>query len=278
MRRVWVMLAGLALAAGASADVVYLKNGKSIEGQVVVEGDRVTVKIPYGTVSFPRSKVLRIEKGVSAVGIYEKRRAALPAGDAAARLKLAAWCREERLPNRADGLLREVLAIDPENAEARRLLGYVWHEDRWMKPEEKYRAQGLVEFEKQWHKPESVAEIKRARAAARGAEEQRRKAELELQIRAAELEKLRAERRRLEAERAKIEAERARLETERRRLERTFVRYPHFKMIGGSIYYFPDYPACRKGVIIIRGSSSAKKKTEAEPPEGTAGGPKALPD
>jgi hypothetical protein len=254
--------AALLFALAARADVVYLKNGKSIEGKVTVKGDKVVVEIPHGSVSFPKSKVLRIERKVSAVETYDQKYAALPAKDAPARVKLATWCKRQGMGNRAEALLRDALEIDSDHPEARKLLGYVKHEGRWVTRPEKFRAMGLVEFEGQWHKPESVVSIKKARAESKRAEELRRKAEVELEIRLAELAKVRAERAKLEAERAKLEAERARLEAERRRLIGIFGRYPHFKMIGGSYYYYPDYPACRKGVIIIR--ARAKKKTSAD--------------
>jgi hypothetical protein len=264
MRSSVVLLAGVLACAAARADVVYLKNGKSIEGKVTVDGDRVKVEIPHGTVSFPRAKVLRIEKRESRIEVYDRKYAALTADDSKARLALAEWCVREGMGNRREALLREVLEIDPENAEARKLLGYVKHDGEWVTPAERFRAMGLEEFEGRWHKPESVAAIKAARAEAQKAEEERRKAEVELEIRKAELEKLVAERRRLEAERARIEADRQRLQSERRRMLQLFVRYPHFKVIGNNLYYYPDYPECRRGIIIIR---STPRKTEPEKKE-----------
>ncbi len=258
MKKLLLASAALLFTVAAQADVVYLKNGKSIEGKVTVKGEKVVVEIPHGTVSFPKRKVLRIERKVSSVETYEQKHKALPAGDVQARLKLAAWSRRHSMGNRSEGLLQEDLELDPENVEARKLLGFVKHGQKWMKPEEKYRALGLIKFEEQWHKPESVVTIKKARAAAQRAEEDRKKAEVELQIRVAEIERLRVERTRLEAERTRVEAERVKLEEERRRMERVFVRYPHFKVIGNAIYYYPDYPACRKGVIIIH---ARKKKS-----------------
>ncbi len=268
------------VAAGARADVVFLTNGKSIEGKVTVEGEKVTVELPCGTVSFPKSNVLRIERKESNIEAFERRYAALPAKDAPARLALAAWCRGEKLDARNDKLLREVLEFDAENAEARRLLGFVRHEGRWVTSNERYRELGLVEFEGQWHKPESVAAVKEARADAQRAEEERKKAEVDLRLREAELERLKAERERLETERRRLETERAELEAERLRLQRTFLRYPHFKQIGGSIYFYPDFPDCHRGIVIIRSTRPKEVKSEeakpdagkTDPKEGPGGG------
>jgi hypothetical protein len=264
MRTFVLISAAVLLAAAARGDVVYLKNGKSIEGKVTVKGEKVVVEIAHGTVSFPKSKVLRIERKASPVEVYEKKLAAIPAKDINGRLGLARWCRRQGLNNRARELFEQVLDADTDNAEARKQLGYVQHKGKWMTPEEKYRSEGLVEFEGKWHKPESVTAIKKARAEAKQAEEERKKADLELKIKIAEVEKLQIERQRLETERRRLEDERTRLEAERLRLERVFVRYPHFKVIGNHMYYYPDYPVCRKGIIIIRVKKKSSKDDDKD--------------
>lgn len=266
MRTLMLVLAGLFFAVAARADVVHLKNGKSIEGKVTVQGDKVTVQIPFGSVSFPKSKVLRIERKESSIEVYDKKIVALKKGDVAGRLELAAWCRKQGLRARGDALLRDVLTLDPQNATARKLTGYVKHGGEWITPDEKYRALGMIKFEGQWHKPESVAAVRQSRAAAARAETELKKAELEIQLKVAEIEKLRAERALAEAERKKLEAERARLETERKRMGRLLGRYPHFRVIGGSLYYYPEYPSFKRGIIIIRSHKPSPRK-EKEPEE-----------
>jgi hypothetical protein len=275
MRYLSIMTVLLLAGAIARADVVYLTNGKSIEGRVTVDGEKVTVELPCGTVSFPKSKVLRIERKESSVEAFEKKYKALPEGDTAARLTLAAWCRRGGMGPRSEALLREVLDIDTDNAEARRLLGYVQHDGRWVTPEDRNRQIGLVEFEGQWHKPESVAAIKAARAEAVRAVEERKKAELDLRLREAEIEGLRAERQRLEAERLRLETERAELATERLRMERLFLRYPNFRLVGGSIYFYPNFPDTRQGIIIIRSTKPKDVKADEAKPDAGKTDPKA---
>jgi hypothetical protein len=123
----------------------------------------------------------------------------------------------------------------------------------------------MVQFEGAWHKPETVEVMEKARAEAARAIEERRKAEIELQISSAETERLRAEIQKIEAERERAEAERARLDAERRRLEVTLLRHRHFKAIGNSIYYYPEFPDVRRGVMIVQSrSGDAAKEAEAD--------------
>lgn len=59
-------LLGLLLAAGAWADVVYLKNGNRMEGIVQSEtAEEVVLDMGFGTTSLPRSSVARIKRSAS---------------------------------------------------------------------------------------------------------------------------------------------------------------------------------------------------------------------
>jgi hypothetical protein len=66
MSKLWglaVMLVGLAFAASAHADTVYLKNGQSYWGSdIYEEGGTVVVVRPGGELKFPRGNVQRIER------------------------------------------------------------------------------------------------------------------------------------------------------------------------------------------------------------------------
>ena len=72
MRRIWVAavvaLAWVVLAAGARADTVFLKDGKSIWGtDTYEEGDSVIVVRPGGEVKIPKAEVSRIERSRSSL-------------------------------------------------------------------------------------------------------------------------------------------------------------------------------------------------------------------
>lgn len=86
-----------------------------------------------GPGSAPKSKNAKKEPRE----ILTERRAKLKESDVETRLALAKFCRKHELHDDERRLLEEVVAIDPENKPARRALGHVRHEGKWMTPEEK---------------------------------------------------------------------------------------------------------------------------------------------
>jgi len=58
----------------------------------------------------------------------------------AGQMALAAWCTKRKLPEQRRAHLSRVLSLDPENAEARRLLGLQLFDGRWLTEAELYEA------------------------------------------------------------------------------------------------------------------------------------------
>jgi hypothetical protein len=207
MRRfVLVLTVVLAASAFASADVIHLKGGGRIEGEVVEESaDAVVVDVSAGRITLPRSRIERMVLGTSALARFRARAAALAPGDLRGWLALAAWARDNDLVTQSRGAFEHVLALDPGNATAHSALGHVLVAGRWLTLEESHRARGLVEFEGRWVAPEErqALVVERAADAARRREEMEAGArirEAEARARAAE-----AEARRLEAEQQPVE-------------------------------------------------------------------------
>ncbi|MCA8957279.1 MAG: hypothetical protein KDC87_14485 [Planctomycetes bacterium] len=83
--------------------------------------------------------------------------------DTVRQFALARWCAQHRLARCLQWQLHVVLRSDPNHAEARALLGQVFHAGRWQPRAVAMRAQGLVEFEGRWMRRYDLARLRHAR-------------------------------------------------------------------------------------------------------------------
>lgn len=121
----------LGAAAAARADEVQLEGGAVIEGRATREGDSVVVQMESGQIRVSADSVKSIKKAESSDEVAQKRRAALAAHDVKGRIELARYCREHDLRATERALLEEVISLEPNQPEARRLLGYVKTDKGW---------------------------------------------------------------------------------------------------------------------------------------------------
>jgi hypothetical protein len=176
-------LFGLIALAPVWADTVYLANGRTFEN-VVAEMTETEVKIrmPGGSLSLPRSHVLRVESSDSAFAEYLRRKEAIRRGgstsDAADWLALAQWARSQGLEQ---GVREAALAAANLNprleglAPLLRAHGFVLDEqlDRWISYADSMRRRGFVLANGQW-----ISRVENeARQRARDEELARRRAE-----------------------------------------------------------------------------------------------------
>jgi len=171
-----LLVATILPAAPAVADVVHLRTGGVLEGRVTRQEDRVRVETTQGTVTVEPADIDRIEAREAPQDEYLRRKAALPEGDADARVALARWCAGKRMAAAARAELEEAVRLAPDHAEARRLLGHVRWDGAWMTEAEAKRAQGLVLVDGTWL-PADVAEAQRHRK-----EEERRHKAIEAEL------------------------------------------------------------------------------------------------
>jgi hypothetical protein len=204
--KILAAMAVLAAAGGAArADEVVLRNGARFEGQVKESGDSVTVVMDFGSMTFRKIDVARIDRGPSALAEFDARVAELKADDLEGRFKLALWAKQKELGHRARRLLEEILARDPEHAGAREALGYRRHAGRWLTDDEFKIEQGYQLFRGEWMKRETADEIRKIEAE-RAAEMARIGAIEGMRIKAAEAEAA-AYRAQQDAARAQAQAE-----------------------------------------------------------------------
>lgn len=227
MIRCRMVIASMLLAAGTSlADEVFLKNAGSISGRIVEQTDEIVrVDIGGGTIGVPASEVERIVKGRTALDDYDERTARLGPGDVSGWRSLGRWASQQGLPAQAREAYDRVLELAPNDAEARKALGFVQVDGRWMTEEDGYRARGYVQYQGEWLTPAEV-QVAQSQAAA---EDARREAEM----------------RAIEAEAAARDAERRAEQAEERarEAERDDWNTPvYWGGWGYGVTYWPSYP------------------------------------
>jgi hypothetical protein len=185
--RAALLLAASLVPAAAFADDVYLTNGRKFEGVIAEQTDsQVRIHMQGGVLSLPKSQVLRVEEGDSALSGYLQRKEALKRGvDTSAKdwLDLARWARTQGLEQAARESALAAAELDPQLeglAPILRSFHYTYDEQlgRWISYDESMRRRGFVLSNGVWLSREEVAENARRRQEAE-AEVARRRAEFE---------------------------------------------------------------------------------------------------
>jgi tetratricopeptide (TPR) repeat protein len=145
MRRLAHWLSGVAVLLGTSAwgDIVYMADGTTREGRVVEANEKeVVLEVGQGgvlvAVRIPRGQVAKIEEkptGTTAVMAEYVARlsAALKSKSADDWHNLGLWCREKRgFRDKAAEAFERALALDPNHAPTRLILGHVHLNGAWM--------------------------------------------------------------------------------------------------------------------------------------------------
>lgn len=209
----------LAAPAMTAADQVFLQGGGQLSGVIVERSSAsVVLEVGPGRVTLPLARVERIVEGESPLSIFQARARRLSATDTQGWIELGFWARASGLLTQAREAFGHVLSLDPANPTAHQQLGDVQLGDRWVTPEESFRARGLVPFEGAWVTPEERSAALRERAEAEMAESARAEAE--------------ARAREAEARAAAAEAEARRAEADARRAEAAPVYGPQGLVVG----------------------------------------------
>ncbi len=159
-----------------AADVVYLKGGGKFTGRIVGQSaDRIVVDIGDGTIGFSMDRVEEIERGPSPLDEFEARASKLAPQDVNGWRSLAQWASMKGLSRQARLAWEKVLAMAPDDVEARRALGFVQVDGRWLTEEESYRVRGFVKYEGEWMTPAEVqlAQLSASREQARAEADKR---------------------------------------------------------------------------------------------------------
>ncbi|MCK6552432.1 hypothetical protein L6R52_41775 [Myxococcota bacterium] len=161
----------LGVADDAHADQLVLVDGQVLEGIVTMKGGQVTIRLDVGTIGFDLKDVKEIRQGDSALAELDKRRRQIAAGDAAGLRLLATWADAKGLTTQATKTWQELLAVLPDDAQARERLGHQRVDGRWLTEEEVMAAKGLVRVGGVWRTAAEAAELDRELASRRAARE-----------------------------------------------------------------------------------------------------------
>jgi hypothetical protein len=179
------------------ADDVYLINGRKFEGVIAETTDsQVHIQMQGGTLSLPKSQVLRVDTGDSSLAEYLRRKETLtknPGARAADWLELARWAQAKELQQATRESALAAATLDPNLSGLGPILrgyGYVLDDqvDRWIPYAESMRRRGFVLSNGQWITREEHA----ANVRAYEEENARRRAQREEQARAARADRLAA--------------------------------------------------------------------------------------
>ncbi len=165
-----------------SADTLLLKNGGRVEGTIRKRPSEDANPKDTGTKTAPAKDsayIVELKKGAylriaaSDVGRvletteieadYERRLMGMQ-DTAEGHEALAKWCQEHGLVEQKQFHWQEVLRLDPDHAEARRLAGYQRIGGEWIRQDQFMQRQGFVRYRGSWRLPQEVAALERQEA------------------------------------------------------------------------------------------------------------------
>jgi len=129
------------------ADVVHLKNGNTLEGEVALEGDTYVVKRGAAVMKIAKDKVARIERKTPLHTVYAQKLAALQPPTADGYCQIGEWCLSNGLQVEAGDCFRKAIGLDPDHEVGRRQLGHKKVEGKWHTRCEACKGKGTVRCE-----------------------------------------------------------------------------------------------------------------------------------
>lgn len=157
MRFALSIAAGVLLAGLAQADIITLKDGRVIEGDVIEQDSvHVKVKVKFGAITLDRDKIESIEEKLTPEQEYADRLKKLDAKNVSQQLDLAEWADSKKLEDEA--IRHFMAAFDLDDTSQRAIHGMEkkdWHlvEGKWQDPDTYYAGKGWVRFEGKWTHP-----------------------------------------------------------------------------------------------------------------------------
>lgn len=128
MRKLWALASVVVLAVasfGLAEQVLILKGGRQLTGEVTKTKDGYEVKTKGGTVVIAADQVEKVQDIVTPASEFKQRLEQLNKQDPEGLFRLASWAQQNKLLVEARDLLEQVLKLKPEHENARLLLRLV---------------------------------------------------------------------------------------------------------------------------------------------------------
>jgi hypothetical protein len=151
------LLLALTLAAPLAADVIVLRSGRKIEGNVVAESaTKLTIETRFGNVSVARADIVKHERKLTPEQEFEARLSAVQSAQES--FELCLWAAKAKLRPQAQRASERAIELERDHAATRSWRGEELHEGVWMTVAEAEAARmltkGLVAHEGEWVTPE----------------------------------------------------------------------------------------------------------------------------
>jgi HEAT repeats len=152
-----LLLLSMAVMPATAQDVVTLKSGEKLAGEVTDGMLGLRLTSPAGEVSLPWSRIEKIDRAAYVRELYRDRAGQIDAASAKDHFLLALWCRRQGLAKEMSAELARVIELDPENPGARAALGFAKVDEKWVAGDQILTAKGLVRRGDQWVLKEELA-------------------------------------------------------------------------------------------------------------------------
>ncbi|MCC6127161.1 MAG: hypothetical protein IT426_19540 [Pirellulales bacterium] len=144
----------------ARAEIFVLTSGGRVVGELLNPDEnprkKYVVQLAGGSkMTLDAAQVEQVLRPKADLLEYEKIRADYP-DTVAGQWALAEWCRERKLLDKRETHLKRILELEPDHADARRLLGYAKIDGKWARRDDLMRERGYVFSKGKWMLPQEV--------------------------------------------------------------------------------------------------------------------------
>ena len=145
----------------SATTVLLLKDGGTVEGELLnpdeINRKLYRIKTTEGLeISLDVKFVERIQPREREALVEYNRDAPLTAHTVENHLYWAKWCHEQQLPELAKVHWQQILELDPDHADARKILGYNRTANGWEAEQDRRTNRGLVQYRGRWKTPYQI--------------------------------------------------------------------------------------------------------------------------